>query len=111
MIYLTPKAAEKATSYLKTQERAIGLRFGVKDSGCSNMSYVVEAAEQQLPNDQVFEDKGVKIYVETQNLKYLDGTTMDWHTKGLNQGYAFLNPNETASCGCGESFTIDNKYI
>ena len=107
MIYLTETAAEHATSFLSARDYAIGLRFGVKASGCSGFAYVLEVADRELPNDKIFEDKGVKIYVEEDNLIYIDGTTLDWQTKGLNSGFAFINPNETASCGCGESFSTD----
>jgi len=107
MIYLTETAAERAANFLETRDYdAIGLRLGVKTSGCSGFAYVLEVADQEFDTDEVFEDRGIKIYVDKQHLIYIDGTTLDWQTKGLNAGFAFINPNETGSCGCGESFSV-----
>lgn len=107
MIHLTDTAAVRARAFLSTRDYGIGLRLGVKASGCSGFGYVLEVADQELPNDKIFEDKDVKVFIDSNDLIYLDGTTLDWQKQGINEGFAFINPNATASCGCGESFTTE----
>jgi iron-sulfur cluster assembly protein len=80
--------------------------LGVKTAGCSGMAYVIEFADSVEPEDIVYEDKGVKIIVDSKSLIYVDGTEMDYQKQGLNEGFAFNNPNVKDACGCGESFTI-----
>ena len=84
----------------------IGVRLGVKTSGCSGMAYVIEFVDELEENDQVFEDHGVKVIVDKKSLLYLDGTEVDYTKEGLNEGFKFNNPNANGECGCGESFTV-----
>lgn len=105
-ITLTEKAAARARNVLAKQGAAAGLRIGVKPTGCSGHSYVVELAESVGAEDRVFESQGIKIVVEAKNLALLDGTEIDYAREGLSEGFRFRNPNEKARCGCGESFTV-----
>lgn len=105
-ITLTDAAADRVSTFLENRGKGIGLRLGVKTSGCSGMAYVMEFVDEMDDMDVVFEDKGVKIIVDPKSLVYLDGTEMDFAKEGLNEGFKFINPNEKASCGCGESFTV-----
>lgn len=104
-ISLTDKAATRARTLLAKQGPGAALRLGIKPTGCSGNSYVVEFAEAIGPDDQVFESQGVKIVVDRKNLVLLDGTEIDYTREGLNESFRFHNPNEKARCGCGESFT------
>ena len=107
MISLTETAAERASKYISGRENTLGLRIGVKTTGCSGMAYVLEfvdAIEEEF--DEVFEDHGVKLVVNKKDLVYLNGLQLDYQKKGLNEGFEFINPNEVARCGCGESFTV-----
>jgi len=106
MIAVTDKAAEKALHHISKREGTQGLRIGVKTTGCSGMAYILEFVDEILPDDITFEDKNVKIVVDKKSIVYLDGLTLDYQKKGLNEGYEFINPNESARCGCGESFTV-----
>ncbi len=105
-ITLTDAAAARVKAFLENRGSGVGLRLGVKTSGCSGMAYVLEFADQADPDDQVFEDKGVKIIIDPKSLVYLDGTELDYAKEGLNEGFKFNNPNVKDSCGCGESFTV-----
>lgn len=105
-ITLTEAAAQRISKFLQNRGRGIGLRLGVKTSGCSGMAYVLEFADELEESDQVFEDKGVKVIIDAKSLLYLDGTELDFAKEGLNEGFKFNNPNVKDSCGCGESFTI-----
>ena len=105
-ITLTESAAERVKSFLANRGKGCGLRLGVKTSGCSGMAYVLEFADQAEADDEVFEDKGVKVLVDPKSLIYLDGTELDYGKEGLNEGFKFNNPNVKDSCGCGESFTV-----
>ena len=105
-ITLTDAAADRVTTFLENRGKGIGLRLGVKTSGCSGMAYVMEFVDEMDDMDVAFEDKGVKIIVDPKSLVYLDGTEMDFVKEGLNEGFKFINPNEKGSCGCGESFTV-----
>ncbi len=84
----------------------MGIRLGVKTSGCSGMAYVLEFVDSEVEEDQVFEAHGVKIYVDPKSFTYLDGTELDFVKEGLNEGLQFRNPNVAGECGCGESFTV-----
>ena len=86
--------------------KGVGLRLGVKTTGCSGMAYVMEYADQVEADDVVFEDQGVKVLINPKSLVYLDGTELDYAKEGLNEGFQFNNPNVKDSCGCGESFTV-----
>jgi iron-sulfur cluster assembly protein len=105
-ITLTDKAAERVRSFLDNRGKGIGLRLGVKTTGCSGMAYVLEFVDELNPEDQVFESHGVKIIVDPKSLVFLDGTEVDFVKQGLNEGFEFRNPNAKDECGCGESFTV-----
>lgn len=105
-ISLTQAAADHVSKFLLNRGKGIGLRLGVKTSGCSGMAYVLEFADELEPGDQVFEDRGVKVIIDPKSLLYLDGTELDFTKEGLNEGFKFNNPNVKDACGCGESFTV-----
>lgn len=105
-ISLTASAAEHVRKFLANRGRGLGIRLGVRTSGCSGMAYVLEFADELDAGDQVFEDLGVKVIVDAKSLLYLDGTELDYTREGLNEGFRFNNPNVKASCGCGESFNV-----
>lgn len=105
-ITLTEAAAVRVQNFLKNRNKGIGLRLGVKTNGCSGMAYVIEFADDVEPEDQVFEDKGVKVIVDPKSLIYIDGTELDYGKEGLNEGFKFNNPNVKDTCGCGESFNV-----
>lgn len=105
-ISLTDAAADRVKAFLSNRGKGEGLRLGVKTTGCSGMAYVIEFADQIEEFDEVFEDKGVKVIINAKDLVYLDGTQLDFSREGLNEGFKFINPNESDRCGCGESFTV-----
>ena len=105
-ITLTEAAAARVHKYLEGRGSGVGLRLGVKTTGCSGMAYVLEFVDESNTEDQVFEDHGVKVFVDPKSLLYLDGTELDYAREGLNEGFKFNNPNVKDECGCGESFTV-----
>jgi len=105
-ITLTQAAASRVKQFLDKRGKGVGLRLGVKTTGCSGMAYVIEYADAIEDNDMVFEDQGVKVIVNPKSLAYLDGTELDYSKEGLNEGFRFNNPNVKDSCGCGESFNV-----
>ena len=105
-ISLTESAAERVSTYLEKRGHGVGLRVGVKPTGCSGYSYVVNYADEVGGDDIVFEDHGVKIVVDPEALELIDGTEVDFIKNGLNEAFSFKNPNVTGECGCGESFNI-----
>ena len=105
-ITLTESAADRVKVFLDNRGKGVGLRLGVKTTGCSGMAYIIEFADEIDNEDNVFEDKGVKVLVDPKSLIYLDGTEVDYAKEGLNEGFQFNNPNVKDSCGCGESFTV-----
>jgi iron-sulfur cluster assembly protein len=105
-ISLTSAAAEHIARFLANRGRGVGIRLGVKTSGCSGMAYVLEFADAVQAGDQVFEDQGVKVIIDSKSLVYLDGTELDFAKEGLNEGFRFNNPNAKNACGCGESFNV-----
>jgi len=105
-ITLTDNAANRVRTFLEQRGNGLGLRLGVKTTGCSGMAYVMEYVDELEEGDQVFEDKGVKIIINPKSLVYLDGTELDFAKEGLNEGFKFNNPNEKDRCGCGESFSL-----
>ena len=105
-ITLTEKAAHHIQSYLTKRGKGVGLRLGVRTTGCSGMAYKLEYVDEPDELDQVFESFNVKVFVDPKSLAYIDGTQLDYVREGLNEGFKFTNPNEKASCGCGESFTV-----
>ncbi|HGX93224.1 MAG TPA: iron-sulfur cluster assembly protein IscA [Candidatus Tenderia sp.] len=105
-ITMTEAAASRVKSFLEKRGSGAGLRLGVRTSGCSGMAYVLEFVDEIAPEDEVFEDHGVKIIVDAKSLLYIDGTELDFAKEGLNEGFKFNNPNVKGECGCGESFNV-----
>lgn len=105
-ITLTTSAANRVQSFMANRGKGVGLRLGVKTSGCSGMAYVLEFADVINDDDSVFEDKNVKVIVDKKSLVYIDGTELDFVKEGLNEGFKFNNPNSKNECGCGESFNV-----
>ncbi|WP_386695119.1 iron-sulfur cluster assembly protein IscA [Lonepinella sp. MS14435] len=105
-VTLTESAVNRVSTFLKNRGKGEGLRLGVKTSGCSGLAYVLEFVDLINEDDQVFEQNGVKIIVDTKSLVYLDGTELDFVKEGLNEGFKFHNPNVKDQCGCGESFNV-----
>lgn len=105
-ISLTESAATHVKNYLEKRGKGVGVRLGVKTTGCSGMAYTIEFADQVEDEDQVFEDKGVKVIINPKSMVYLGGTELDFTREGLNEGFKFTNPNEKDRCGCGESFSV-----
>jgi iron-sulfur cluster assembly protein len=105
-ITMTANAAERVKKFLEQRGRGVGLRLGVKTTGCSGMAYVMEYADRVEDDDVVFEDHNVRILVNPKSLVYLDGTELDYAREGLNEGFRFNNPNVKDQCGCGESFNV-----
>jgi len=105
-ITLTEKAAKHVANYIAKRGKGIGLRFGVRTSGCSGMAYKLEFVDAANPDDIVFESHGIKVMVDPKSLPYIDGTELDYTREGLNEGFKFNNPNIKDECGCGESFNV-----
>ena len=105
-ISLTPSAADRVRSHLARRGHGLGLRLSIKETGCSGYSYVIDYADSARPDDLVFEDQGVKVFVDRESFPALDGTRVDFVRQGLNESFQFQNPNVKAECGCGESFTV-----
>jgi iron-sulfur cluster assembly protein len=104
-VTLAPAALDRVRGYLAQAPDAVGLRFGVKKTGCSGWGYLADLAREQRADDTVFEQDGVRILVDAESLALVDGTEIDFLKQGLNEQFVFRNPNVTAECGCGESFT------
>jgi iron-sulfur cluster assembly protein len=105
-ISMTPAAADRVRSFLANRGKGIGLRVGVKTTGCSGLAYVLEFVDELNDDDAVFEQDDLKIIVDGKSLVYIDGTQLDFVKEGLNEGFQFNNPNVNGECGCGESFTV-----
>ena len=106
-ITLTDNAASRIKDIMsKDENKSLGARVGVKSGGCAGMSYIMEYAKEINPNDEVIEDKGVKVFIDPGAIMYLLGTEMDYKKEELSSTFVFKNPNETERCGCGESFKI-----
>ena len=105
-ITLTETAANRIKDFLTQRGKGVGLRLGVKTTGCSGMAYVMEYVDEIEDGDVVFEDHGVKVIINPKSMVYLDGTELDYAREGLNEGFKFNNPNVKDMCGCGESFNI-----
>lgn len=103
---LTPTAAKRIQTQLSQRGRGVGLRVGVKKSGCSGWAYTMDYADQVDTDDQVFEAHGAKLVVKADHLPVLQGMILDWQKQGLNESFKFINPNVKAQCGCGESFAV-----
>ena len=105
-IQLSEVAANRVQSFIANRGKGIGLRLGIKTTGCSGMAYVIEFVDELQSDDEVFESHGVKVVVDKKSLLFLDGTEVDFGKDGLNEGFQFKNPNAKDACGCGESFTV-----
>lgn len=105
-ISLTESAADRIRTFLSARGHGIGLRLGVKKTGCSGFAYVVNYADAVGAQDVVFENRGVKVVIDRESLGYVDGTEVDFVKEGLNEAFRFRNPNVKGECGCGESFTV-----
>jgi iron-sulfur cluster assembly protein len=105
-VTLTEKAAEHVRNFLAKRGKGVGLRVGVRTSGCSGMAYKLEFADAANPDDEQFESHGVRILVDPKSLPYVEGTELDYTREGLNEGFKFRNPNVKDECGCGESFNV-----
>ena len=106
MISITQNAVQHIQSFLQKRGKGEGIRIGVKTSGCSGMAYTLEFVDDIDENDTVFEQDGVKVFIDPRSLVYLDGTQVDYTKEGLQEGFKFENPNVKESCGCGESFHV-----
>ena len=108
-ITLTPAAASHVQRSLVRRGKGLGVRLGIKTTGCSGLAYKIEYVDEVSPEDQVIDVHGVKVVIDPKSLAYLDGTELDYVREGLNEGFRFTNPNERDRCGCGESFRVE-KY-
>jgi len=106
-IELTPSAAKQVSGYMASQDGAMGLRFGVKNAGCSGFAYTVDMTDEILDSDAVFESHGVKVIVDKSHLDQIDGTQIDYQSDGFASAFKFNNPKVVDECGCGESFSVD----
>ncbi|MDN3653878.1 iron-sulfur cluster assembly protein IscA [Thalassotalea ponticola] len=105
-ISMTPAASERVKTFLNNRGKGLGLRLGVKTTGCSGLAYVLEFVDELNADDEVFDIDDVKIIVDGKSLVHLDGTELDFVKEGLNEGFKFTNPNAKGECGCGESFSV-----
>ena len=105
-IQLTEAAARHVSRYLERRGKGLGLRLGVRTTGCSGLAYKLEYADEMQPEDVQFESHGVRVLVDPKSLVYIDGTELDFVREGLNEGFRFNNPNVKSECGCGESFNV-----
>jgi len=105
-IRLTESAARRVSDYLSRREGSIGLRLGVKKTGCNGYAYQIDFADQIGADDVVFEDRGVTVVVDPRSLQFIDGTEVDFVKEGINEAFKFRNPNVKGECGCGESFSV-----
>ncbi len=105
-VSLTDSARDRVRSFLESRGHGIGLRLGVKKTGCSGFAYVVNYADDLARDDVVFEQDGIKVIVDQESLRLIDGTEVDFVREGLNEAFKFRNPNVKGECGCGESFNV-----
>lgn len=105
-VTLTTSAAQHISRYIDRRGKGIGLRLGVRTTGCSGLAYKLEYADEAQPEDLKFESHGVAVFVDPKSLAYIDGTELDFVREGLNEGFKFNNPNVKGECGCGESFQV-----
>ena len=105
-VTLSEPAAQHIANFIAKRGKGVGIRLGVKTSGCSGMAYKLEFADESNAEDHVFESHGVKVLVDPRSLPYLEGTELDYTREGLNEGFKFNNPNVKDACGCGESFNV-----
>ncbi len=103
---MTPSAKERVQSFMSNRGKGLGLRLGIKTTGCSGLAYVLEFVDDLNEDDNVFDIDDVKIIIDTKSLVYLEGIQLDFVKEGLNEGFQFTNPNAKGECGCGESFNV-----
>ena len=108
-IQLTAAARERMHDYLAKDPVALGVRFGIKRTGCSGFGYTVDLAKAIAENDRVFEQDGLRLVIDAKALPFVDGTEIDFQRQGINAAFVFRNPNATGECGCGESFTVETS--
>jgi iron-sulfur cluster assembly protein len=106
MITITENAASKVSRHLAKRGKGLGLRIGVKTTGCSGLAYVLEYVDKPNPEDVQYSSNNVAVFVDPKSLAYVQGLVIDWVRNGLNEGFDFKNPNERDRCGCGESFRV-----
>ena len=105
-VSLSERAATHIRNFLEKRGKGLGIKLGVRTSGCSGMAYKLEFVDVEDPEDQRFESHGVVVYIDPKSLSYLAGTELDYVREGLNEGFKFNNPNVKSECGCGESFNV-----
>ena len=105
-VSLTEAAARHVTKYLAKRGKGVGVRLGVKTTGCSGLAYKLEYVDEVAPEDELFEQHGVKLMIDPKSLAYIDGTELDYVREGLNEIFKFNNPKAQHECGCGESFGV-----
>ena len=105
-VTMTPSAKERVQSFMSNRGKGLGLRLGIKTTGCSGLAYVLEFVDDLNEDDHMFEIENVNIIIDTKSLVYLDGIELDFVKEGLNEGFKFTNPNAKGECGCGESFNV-----
>ena len=105
-ISLTPSAVERVRNYLEKRGSGLGLRVGVRKTGCSGYAYIIDYADSIDEDDIVFDESGIKVIVNSQSLDLIDGTEVDFVKQGINEAFKFRNPNVKGECGCGESFSV-----
>jgi iron-sulfur cluster assembly protein len=105
-VTLSESAARHVANFLEKRGKGVGIRLGVRTSGCSGMAYKLEYVDEAQEDDLVFESHGLKVVIDPKSLPYLEGTELDFIREGLNEGFRFNNPNVKDQCGCGESFNV-----
>jgi iron-sulfur cluster assembly protein len=105
-VTLTEAAARHINNYMERRGKGVGLKLGVRTTGCSGLAYKLEYADAKADEDMSFECFGVKLFIDPKSLPYIDGTELDFVKEGLNEGFKFNNPNVKSECGCGESFNV-----
>lgn len=105
-VTLTDAAAKHVNEYLRKRGKGVGLRLGVRTTGCSGLAYKLEFADEASPEDTHFESQGIQLFIDPKSMPYIDGTELDFGREGLNEGFRFRNPNVKSECGCGESFNV-----
>jgi len=106
MVSLTHNAAERVRTFLEQRGHGLGLRVGIKKTGCNGYAYIIEYADSVDADDEIFDEQGVKVIVDRKSLELIDGTEVDFVKQGLNEAFKFRNPNVKGECGCGESFSV-----
>jgi iron-sulfur cluster assembly protein len=105
-VTMTPDAADRIESFITNRGKGLGLRLGIKTTGCSGLAYVMEFVDELNEDDTLFSISDVNIIIDGKSLVYLDGIEVDFVKEGLNEGFKFTNPNAKGECGCGESFNV-----